>query len=1385
MKKNLFLSLLAAVFAASAFGASTPKKEKYAITIKPTTKLQTKAVSLHKTTEGTNKLYVCYYAITVKKRTPYTVWISQMKGGNITVENVYAKSTSSWKESAPIALFNSVTCGVENRWTMTGKETWSFDWEDWGDDWDDWGDDWGDDDWDVDWKTTTPDTWTYYVKVVGDQGATGKLNYIQKREIPEGIKSNPKKITPKTKAQWVKTKVSSTLNANGLVFFDNHYYLQAKLKEGFRYHFGTADGKKTNQLTIEGLSKGAIGEYADWASTYSAASSFIPSKTQTANFTVDSTRGYVNGKSVTGRFRYSVDPQRKIGDHKVTKLPLGKKLTFKPGYLNNPKSKYFDMIVDEGLFKLKVSKKKHYVFETAGAATKLKMYLYDSKGNILATNTSKGSYSKDVRICVTPAKDATYYVGVCEDLPLVNPPKPTYRSIKITGYTVAKIAKSVKLSPVGVAAAERNPTRGDPAGSAKIQLGADNWYTTASFGGVSGMTYAFRVCFADSSKTEQNTLKVAIYRGSKKMKTLKVKPEEKFTYTATKHGMHSLRISPYTAEGLDYYPFRVHSIAYGAKGVDCGSLKVEVTGAPGKWTLDFDTGKTKNVKDKKTGKTKKVHVMETVKYDAGSTVALPVGKYRIDFTKVKNFIKPDAKSRTVKVGKVITVGDNYYNDRWDDKDHNPKYANAFALSSKKKTVKNHTLWKTDKYDYFTFAATKGYHYTFKLDAKGDQAFAIGQLDKKGKFVAMALDDNGSKELKSVSRLHLPVSKYAYYLRVQHTTDSNAGGAYTLNGYYEDLGVVEFVKGTVSVKDSATYVTLSARRTKNKGAMCVKYATVDGTAKKKVNFIAQTGNLVWKNGDKAEKKITIKLVPKTLPITSKDLEFTVKLTDAHVKVAKGVVARFPGNKGSVSATVNVLNDKNNFKNPKAAYASIYNDKKKTIKTTDTGTLRAGSFYGILAETSGTLTNGAPAFAAMTLNATAGDEPTNDTYTAKIQVAGRTYAFRNYEGVPNTNLLNVVRVQTDVATNVFTNTLSVAVTDGDLAYWYRAGATARLDLAYLPDAAGGQTNLVYEGTLARRNNKIQAYADKVFKFDGYYTVSLVPGEITATDGSAIIGAPEGHGYLTLSVDNIGGVKIAGLLADRTPIEASATACAVTRDASSATGYVMSVPVFQADATNCFATVLQLRAVPESGRVDGKAYKLVFDSTFPSYWNCDDGSRTYGGTNGWKTVLYPAGGWYDKLVNLQGYYNSVATMFDAGVTNFPAEMLDEGYSYAAIPFAAVDLAGNKMTAEKRVLASAGASLYDFTKSVNPCNVTVSFKRATGVSSGACSVWVSNGATQRQIGGFKHFGVLTIDRDDRAGVVRPLLDDTLISGSLFKSVYLGRGRYWNLSIPFEVFEH
>ena len=1378
VKRILWTAAVAAGLALSSQAKTTTdptctgRLEKNATSLSASASLKSATVKLKSATEDGKKYkYLQYFKMTLKKGNAYTVWLTGQDAfdGKVRIRSCYGKESWDWNTSAPVAKFESVDCGVETRWLVTGKK-WANK------------DEWEDFDWsgmegggDIDWgKVTTPSSWTYYIVVEGDSaGLSAKINYIAKNQIPTGVRSKPLVITPSS-------SIKTTTLTDG--FMGDYYYVKVAFKKGYCYRLGAVGGSSENVLSFvrDDFLNGTLGDFGVWTNEFNGAVSFYSNKKQTLSFRLQSTQGY----TAKGKIRYYVERQKAIDKHAVkATLKVGKSLTAVPGYLNAtnaPAKGYFDMIADEQLFKISLKKDKNYVIETSGASAEAPLiaYLYDSSGTILQKNTSKGSDSPDVRLAYTAAKSTTYYVGVCENHGLFEEFVPKRIPVTLSAAEVKTITKTVKSLPVPATEGDL-PKEKDATGSSVIALGTNCWYATAKFGAAKDVTYAFSVEFADPENAEANKLAVEIYKtkvssSSKyKMKTLTVGPGEVFKYVATADAMHYLRIYPKAGKGLDYKPFRIRATGYYGTGKSCGAIKVTLTGASGKWAqVSYKSGeKSSDLKKRK---------KKAVTYENGTSVIVPTGKKRVFFTDVKGYTTPAEVVGTVSNGVTWVLGDLYYTDKWDPKDYKSSGATKLSISSSTKKLTTHTLWKTDEKDYFYFTAKQGYYYTFKIDGgTGDQVFTLKRVD--GKVIA--------EDVKSVTRVLLPkttASKYKntpakYYLVVSHSTEDNVGGKYTLSSRYENLGVVKFSKTTYSVDDSSTTATLSVSRTASKGAVRVRYETIDGTAKDGAQYFAKDGYLSWKDGDKSTKKISVKLIPKTLPLKGKDLSFKVKLTDASqdevddgLTESKLIVAVFSGTKTSLSATVKIAN-KAKYKTVKSAYASVYKDKKTTLKKQESDPLRSGTFYGLVrAAAEPALTNGAPAFGAVTLTVSPGKKPGQDNLSAKVQVAGATYAFASSVGWDGTNevgqLVKTLRAVSS-ADPAETNELTVTVSDGKTAAWKTNSVCAAELKLHVVDSEGGQ-RASYAGDLYRRNAKIQAYLDAAFKFDGYYTVSLVP-----SDG----GAPAGAGYLTLTVDAKGGVKVAGVLPDKSRVSSSATACAVVPSDESKSGWAMVIPTYQADAGGCFASELRLFMQADSGRVDGKSYKIVVDSGSLVFWNRDDGVNR-DGSRGWRRTLRPCGGWYDKLVNLQGYYNGLAQRFWAESDGeFPAELLLEGYEVVERPSASVDLAGNALSAETRKLVAdeADSSKWDFGESVNPCNVKVSIKRSTGVTSGSCSVWASNGELQGEVTGFSHFGVLTLDRDDAFG----LDPDTLVYGALSKPVALSDGASWMFSVPFVIY--
>ena len=121
-------------------------------------------------------------------------------------------------------------------------------------------------------------------------------------------------------------------------------------------------------------------------------------------------------------------------------------------------------------------------------------------------------------------------------------------------------------------------------------------------------------------------------------------------------------------------------------------------------------------------------------------------------------------------------------------------------------------------------------------------------------------------------------------------------------------------------------------------------------------------------------------------------------------------------------------------------------------------------------------------------------------------------------------------------------------------------------------------------------------------------------------------------------------------------------------------------------------------------------------------------------------------------------------------------------------VTLTGDSISVDKKSLVKEDGSKtrYNFMASVNPWNVTVSFKRATGVLTGTFSVWTDNDTKQAEIKSLKHAGVLLLSRGDETSALLP--DTAWTAGYYLAPTTLKTGtksRKWNASLPFCITEH
>ena len=407
-------------------------------------------------------------------------------------------------------------------------------------------------------------------------------------------------------------------------------------------------------------------------------------------------------------------------------------------------------------------------------------------------------------------------------------------------------------------------------------------------------------------------------------------------------------------------------------------------------------------------------------------------------------------------------------------------------------------------------------------------------------------------------------------------------------------------------------------------------------------------------------------------------------------------------------------------------------KMTFEVIPLGT-SVGSFRGVLTEDGSALEIGAPRIGLITLTATSAGK-----LSAKAVIAGKTYTGSK------TGLDEVVDGSADSESRTFEVTIPMAIDKKEKA---KVACTGTLvvtlkdwstdDLDAFDDSVGsvelrlnvpnsGKTAIIAEANYIAelyRNNSGLANAAAVFEpFKGYYTVALAAPGVTEDSG-----VPAGHGYLTLTVDAKGGVKVAGRLADGTAVSGSSTATPVG-DLNTPESCDLYIPLAFSSASYSFGGIAKISwAEGEDGYTAS-----ILDSATTLRWYKDGASATLSGEM-LDLELEPAGGWYNTIPNLQRYY------------------LDRDFELDGV---SVTLSGNSVKLGATTGDSASAMKY-------------SLARATGLATGTLTY-----AGTKKI---KHFGVLLMNRD--AGAVA--LDADVWTAGFFTHKVSST---WTESLPFDI---
>ena len=1319
--------------------------------------------------------YAYYYRVTLNRSKAYSFWVDgDLPENPVKLASIEPREATQESEFEPGALFDEYS-GKWGSMMVMPADSWFVDPDDP--------------------EMSDPPKWDYLVCLTAtNANAQATLHWQIGNALPVGTDDNPLPLG-----------VSSGERTDGpRTFVKNEYSFkyQVNFTDGRRYHFATLGGTSNNVYSISVHAAGKAFDFADWASPYNDSISFDSAEGGSA--IVEVRASDTNATEMSSfRLRCGMVPAHSISQHQADDIPVGTNgVTFAPGRLSTGGNAYFDGIIDERLFAFDAAKGEKYVAETRGAVTNLLMRIYDSKGNRLYERKNRGDGSYDVRCGFSPEKSERLYVGICQDMDDYDRETPLGSNVTLTVETLLPregepdrwdfadddYLGATPLCPVP-AISNAHPVSVDLAVSNDWhRLDKHDWYDTFAINGREGFAYALAVTNRDMDAV-YNSLAARVYymNGSREVSvstdgTIRPGHTNALTFVAKRDTTYYLRLSVQGAVGANHPDYRVHSTVFDAKtGLPpaVGTVTAEVIGCDaGRWMLEGD--------DKKYA------------YRGGVPLQVKPGRYTVKFTDVSGFKTPSSVSVDVKEGATVSAGTGRYSDEYDPEDDTAAGAVAWTVQSTAGN-RSRSLWAGDPADHFV-VTDKGKGKTF-------YNFEITRNLGKADAVFTVVDANGTTVAENVTSLsRVKLAKGKNLIAVSHRNPAEPLDTYyTISGVLADVGEVGFAKQAVKAKRASGSVALTVKRTSADGRIRVKYETEAGTARPGEHYITQNGVLEWASGDKNPKTITITIIPDLFAGDGSVTDFKVRLLP--VNEADLVKDEYPAQISIGECTVTVTDSKGKGKE------ELYAAKKAKVATAKevSEPLTVGNFCGVLSaqvdsesartnetDFAGILTNGLPQLASVSFTATSADK-----LSAKVTVAGKKYSLKDGSWVAETNGYRICRLE---ASGI---ALELALAGGQApADWKTAGGAAVLTMD-VPDAkkGGKQLGIAYRGEVFRDNSKVQAYYDEIAaQFAGYYTVALKPAAVEYSGGMPL--APAGNGYIGITIDNKGKAKLAGKLADGTKISQSANACAIRYDGA-AGAPALYIPVYASKKSYCFGGTLRLyRKTIDVKKPDGTManldpFRADFDTVVDSstntvgnlVWNNDDATLSYEGLSGWQLSVVPVGGWYDTVFNLQAYYKAYALQLDAPLIEaFPAQDLPEGFAFVDIENTQpknvpVAFAGNTIAVPKKKIAKE-SGVVNFQDSVNPCELKIKFKRATGVLSGSFKLWAESEAVQKTVGSVKHEGILLLQRDGSGA----LEDSVLSAGFINYATKVSRdvdydaktGKYkarkWTLSLPFNL---
>lgn len=775
------------------------------------------------------------------------------------------------------------------------------------------------DDWDYE---DDPKSGQYLVSLEGDIGDSTTLHFTSgiRTFKTTGSEDAPKVINMADKWKSFASKL-----------VDDSYYFRASLKAGRRYRIRTTGGTKKRPLIMDvNDGTGAEDDDGDESSDlmedsaytndlYNAALVVTPSTSGKYTFVIDGESNYDESTDKDYppqpfRFYYTAVPKRAIASH--PSIPLraeacgdevnGYSVKFVPGRVANTTS-YYDEIIDEHLCRFYMAKGERWVFETTGATQEQEMRAYNSKGTVIATNTSLGDGTFDSRIVVTATAAGMYYIGVCDpsldvyDLPdggeitltarntagMKEPDEADPADDVYTGATLLTAFPTTtnELSVVDIIATNAAAAEAIGATSAPHRLGANDLYDWFVIPCRTGYRYRLRATFADENQTARDvTLSAVTYfyaAGSRKAAktdgvispmTALNETEDDYWFKATANGPHYVRVRVAEGLGLDFPDYRMNVVVDRGES-KFGMLTADIEGGVGSWYINKETAAlnasgavvTLSTNAAVTVKftsvsgfvTPQQHVFSVPAWNPGDEPLKVTARYADAYD--SKYVMSYTTKKVKKNGKTTTQKIPNYSP--DDGDATPKGAFAIAPAATAKTVKR-TLWADDTADCFSFTAAAGTYYDFTVASASDNLTLVVSNAVTGATVAGTprADGTGSELLKQL------LDAGTTYLIVSHGDGEDKDAVYSLTFGKATTGVVRFTNAKSSattsffVKEGTEYATLYVARTGSEGVTRVRYATQAGTALPGVNYYPVTDGVVtWKAGDKAAKAIKIRMI----------------------------------------------------------------------------------------------------------------------------------------------------------------------------------------------------------------------------------------------------------------------------------------------------------------------------------------------------------------------------------------------------------------------------------------------------------------------------------------------------------------------------------------------